>query len=229
MSKLPDGFVYLDEINSNIISNLLYFTNINVTGAPIKGYKANRAILTRQAALALDEAWKEFDSNGFNVVIYDAYRPQKAVNHIIEWSSNETADQSMKAYFYPYINHSDIFNLAYFARKSGHTRGSTIDMTIIAKEAVKLKEIKPIQRTLADGRIITYLDDGTVDMGSSFDLLDLASSGNSELVPPDARLNRSKFIEIMDKAGFNNNKREWWHFSLRNEPYPDTYFDFDVE
>lgn len=225
--ELPNGFVYLDEVNSNIISNLRYATEENFISENVRGYKANRVILTKQAALSLNEAWKIFDENGFNLVVYDAYRPTRAVDHFIEWSLNPNASQEKKSSYFPHIEHNTVFDKGYVAKKSGHSRGSTIDLTIIEKN----KCIKPVnitKRILKDGREINFLDDNTVDMGSSFDLFDEASTTLSEVVSEQALKNRKFLLDTMIKCGFKNYEFEWWHYTLINEPFPNDYFNFEI-
>ena len=225
---LPNGFVYIEDINPSITINLRYFSKINFVGSVIDGYKANRGILTKEAALALNNAWKLLDNDGYNLVIYDAYRPQKAVDNFVRWSNNPNYDRLMKLLFYPYIDHDKSFEEGYIAAKSGHTRGSTIDLTIIKKD----KNLDPLSyaaRQLADGRIITFINDGTEDMGSSFDLFDTASWSASTLLNQTNQNNRAYLIDIMKQCGFKNYEQEWWHFTLLNEPFPDTYFNFDIQ
>ena len=227
-ASLPDGFVYISDLNPNIIINLRYYGLINFVGSVVDGYKANRGILTKEAAEALNNAWKLLDNDGYNLVVYDAYRPQKAVDNFVRWANSTDYNQLMKLLFFPFIDHDKCFDLGYIALKSGHTRGSTIDLTIIKKDT-QLEPLKYTSRSLTDDRIITYLNDNTVDMGSSFDLFDLASWSKTSLVNQTAQDNREYLINIMKQAGFNNYEQEWWHFTLANEPYPNTYFNFDVE
>ncbi|MCC8372318.1 MAG: M15 family metallopeptidase [Rickettsia endosymbiont of Pseudomimeciton antennatum] len=187
--------------------------------------KANRVILTKPAAEALSAVQKELLANGYSLVIYDAYRPQRAVNYFIKWSQ-DLNDQTTKADYYPYANKEDLFKLGDIAKKSGHTRGSTVDLTIIKSSNV-LHDITITKRKLTDGRSISFLDDGTVDMGSSFDLFDKASYHDSKLISPEHLEKRNYLRAIMKKHGFNEYNKEWWHYTLNNEPFPNTYFDFE--
>jgi D-alanyl-D-alanine dipeptidase len=127
------------------------------------------------------------------------------------------------------VNKEDAFQLGYIAKKSGHTRGSTIDLTLISLGQHVQNPLTPIPRNLTDNFTILYLDDGTVDMGSSFDLFDEASHTNSTLVNETYYERRMMFKDIMEQSGFINYDREWWHYTLENEPFPDTYFDFDIQ
>ena len=224
--SLPETFTYVQ--NENIIINLRYLTQQNFIGKKITGYKSNVGILTKQAAAALYKAAEIFAKDGYQIVLYDAYRPQKAVDSFIEWSENKNYHQEMKTWFFPRIDHNKVFELRYVAKKSGHTRGSTIDLTII-KSDKKLKSVELKKRQLADGYEILFVDDNTVDMGSSWDLLDEASHPTSLLVSKEALRNRKYLQEVMEKVGFIGSPREWWHYTLKEEPIPDQYFDFDVQ
>ncbi|MDR0296856.1 MAG: M15 family metallopeptidase [Rickettsia sp.] len=226
-AKLPENFVYLKDINPTIIENLRYYSSKNFCGKVIDGYKANRVILTKPAAEALSEVQKELLANGYSLVIYDAYRPQRTVNYFIEWAK-DLSDQTTKSDYYPNVNKDDLFILGYIAKKSDHTRGSTVDLTIIKSSDV-LHDITITKRKLTDGRSISFLDDGTVEMGSSFDLFDVASHHDSNVITPEYLAQRGYLRAIMKKHGFNEYNKEWWHYTLNNEPFPNTYFDFEIE
>jgi len=225
------GFVYLHEIDPTILTSLRYHSNENFMGTPVDGYKKSVVIVTKQAADALKKAHDEFKKDGYRLVVYDAYRPQRAVDHFIRWS-NDVKDQIKKSDYYPRVNKADVFELGYVAKRSGHSRGSTIDLTLI-KEGQELYAIEVTKRTLLDGYIITFLDDGTVDMGSSFDLFDVASHFENNLIAEEFKKMRMYLKNIMEKHGFKSITDEWWHFTLKNEPFPankdDSYFDFEVE
>ncbi|CAF1188077.1 unnamed protein product [Rotaria sp. Silwood1] len=227
--RLPSGFVYLHDIIPDIQVSLRYASQENFIGCVINGYYSNVSIVTEAAALALKQAQQLVKEHGYELVIYDSYRPQKSVNHFIKWSEDPNDAQIKKDHYYPRINKEDLFTLQYIAKKSGHTRGSTVDLTIIPIGKRLLNPLIPIKRTLNDNSTILFLDDGTVDMGSSFDLLDEASHINSRLVNEIYQQMRMMFKDIMEKVGFINYEKEWWHYTLKNEPFPDTYFDFDVK
>ncbi|CAF2667190.1 unnamed protein product [Rotaria sp. Silwood2] len=227
--KLPSGFVYLHNIIPDIQVSLRYASEENFMGCVINGYYSNVSIVTEVAALALKQAQQLAKENGYELVIYDSYRPQKSVNHFIKWSEDTNVTQTKKDHYYPRINKEDTFKLQYIAKRSGHTRGSTVDLTIIPIGECLLNPLVPIKRILNDNSTILFLDDGTVDMGSSFDLLDEASHINSTLVNENHQQMRMMLKGIMEKAGFIVYEKEWWHYTLKNEPFPDTYFDFDVK
>ena len=205
-----NGFVYVKDYVPDVVEDLRYFTTNNFMGEPADGYKANRAILTREAAEALKAAADELRSMGYVIKIYDAYRPQQAVDHFVRWS--KTTDQRNKADYYPTKKKKSLFP-QYIARKSGHTKGSTIDMTIC------------------------YVETGEeVDMGSHFDYFGepshtmfLGSYVGGNVVTKKHQENRLLLRRIMVKHGFKPYESEWWHFTLKNEPYPKTFFNFPVQ
>jgi zinc D-Ala-D-Ala dipeptidase len=224
--KLPDGFVYLSDIIPDIQERVRYFTKLNFTGDKLNGYKCHRIIITTQAATSLKNVQEDLKKEGYSLVVYDGYRPQKAVDNFISWSQN--SENSMKEYFYPHVEKSKVFDLGYVAKKSGHSRGSTIDLTIIESNKIADNGFTPQKRKLIDGREFSYLEDNTVDMFSSFDLFDEASHHDTNLIPKEFLDRRNYLREKMKKYGFREYTNEWWHYTLENEPYPNTFFDFDI-
>ncbi len=223
-TKLPDGFVYLSDVDPSIIQSMRYCSTENFVGRVLPGYKKPRAILTKRAAEALSKVQKELLKEDYSLVVYEAYRPQKAVDLFIVWA-NDVADQKMKAQYYPNIDKRRVFELGYVGVKSGHSRGSTVDLTII-KVGQKIKTPEFSVRKIG-GRDIPFLDDGTVDMGSSFDFFGEESHDNSPLIPEPYAGRRVYLREKMMKY-FKIFPEEWWHFTLKDESFPATYFDFDV-
>lgn len=225
------GFVYLHEVDPTILVSLRYATDENFVGSPVDGYKKPFAIVTKQTAEALRQAQEELKKDGFSLVVYDAYRPQRAVNHLMRWA-NEKRNQIKKVEYYPYVNKNELFRLHYIAERSGHSRGSTVDVTIM-KDGEKLKPIERSVRRLLDGRTITFLDDGTVDMGSSFDLFDKASHSDNDFIAGHHKKKRDYLKMIMVKYGFKPYSNEWWHFRFAKEPFnaedDSSYFDFEIE
>lgn len=225
------GFVYLGEVDPTIIVSLRYCSDENFVGSKVNGYKKPVVILTNQAAQALKNVQSEVKKDGYSLVIYDAYRPQEAVNHFMEWSE-DINDQSKKEAYYPRVDKDKVFNLGYVARKSGHSRGSTVDLTII-KDGQEVCDIKTKDRKLLDGYTIKFLDDGTIDMGSSFDLFDTASHFENNLIKEKFKKLRTYLKTVMEKHGFKNYSNEWWHFTLKDEPFPasedSSYFNFPIE
>jgi zinc D-Ala-D-Ala dipeptidase len=205
---LPDGFVYVETVIPNIKTELRYFTDDNFIGRPIDGYLKPRCILTKEAAAALKKAQEELNTFGLGLKIYDAYRPKRAVDHFVRWAK-DLQDTKMKDSYYPNVEKKNLFHDGYIAKKSSHSRGSTVDLTIIS-----------VQESEANTDI---------DMGTTFDLFDTRSWPNDLSIPANQRAHRLLLQMIMKKHGFESYPKEWWHFTLKNEPYPDTYFDFPIE
>ena len=203
-AHLPGGFVYIDQVIPTVQYDIRYNIENNFVGTRIDGYKASTAILTNEAALALKAASEELDSQGYCLKIFDGYRPQKAVNHFIRWAE-DVNDTKMKSQYYPNVNKKDLFRLGYIATKSGHSRGSTIDLTLVYKESGK-----------------------ELDMGSSFDFLDNISAHGTTLITTEQAANREILKKAMQRHGFKSYVKEWWHYTLIKEPYPNQSFDFDI-
>ena len=225
------GFVYLSEVDPTILVSLRYYSNENFVGRTVDGYKKPVVILTRQAAQALKKVQDVVQKDGYCLVVYDAYRPQQAVNHFVRWGA-DNADRLKENHYYPRVAKDQVFELGYVATRSGHSRGSTVDLTIIKKDEL-LHDIVEKDRCLCDGFVIKFLDDGTLDMGSSFDLFDEASHSRNTLIDGQYQTRRLYLKNIMEQHGFKNFSNEWWHFTLKNEPFPadkdDSYFDFPIE
>ena len=214
MSNLPadyfsstdsSGFVLLTDVIPDAILEIRYYSTFNFVGARIDAYEAPVAYLSRGAAYALKRASDALIVRGYRIKIYDAYRPQSAVDHFKRWSEDLTATE-MKPYFYPELDKSELFSKGYIAGRSGHSRGSTVDLTIV---------------DMASGR--------EADMGSGFDLFgELSHSDYTQGLTEEQIENRSILRRAMTDSGFRPAFSEWWHFTLVNEPYPDTYFDFPI-
>ena len=229
LNKLPIGFVYIHDINKSIKVNLKYFTKDNFIGERVPHYKANVGIMTKKAAVALSKAQEKFLSKGYSIVIYDCYRPDSSVKYFVEWM-NEPNDTKRKKYHYPYVEKKIDMKDIYISSRSGHSRGSTVDMSIISLNKTLLTESVYSSRTF-NGKSYPFNDDNTVDCGTSFDLMDPASwSKNNTLnLTKEQKNNRELIKQVMESVGFKVLDEEWWHFSLKDEPFPNTYFDFDIE
>lgn len=193
-------------------------------GRPVAGYASKRIVCTTKAAQALARAQKDFQGKGYSLVVYDAYRPQRAVDEFMRWSS-DTADEIAKTRYYPTIDKKDVFKLGYVAEKSGHSRGSTFDVTLI-KIGNNVEHVKVSSKALTDGSVIPFLDDNTIDMGASFDLFHPASHHDTRLVDETYAERRNFLRSVMKTYGFKEYAEEWWHYTLANEPFADTFFDF---
>lgn len=197
-------FVYLDEAVPGLLWDAKYATSDNFTGAPVDGYFTNRVVGTRALAEALNKAMALARAQGCTLLVWDAYRPARAVRRFLQWAG-EPEDFRTKDAHYPNLQKTDIVPLGYVATESSHSRGSAVDLT------------------LADAR--TH---NPIGMGGGFDLMDEASH-HSARQPEEVRENRARLKAIMVQCGFAPYENEWWHYRLKNEPYPDTYFDFPIE
>ncbi|MBX9889994.1 MAG: M15 family metallopeptidase [Amoebophilaceae bacterium] len=224
--NIPADFVYLQDIDSSIIQSSRYNSNNNFMGRQVVGYPRGKIVAARQAAVQLKEVNKILTEKGYNLVVYDAYRPQRSVDEFLKWSQDPSG-QKAKAFYYPTVDKANVFELGYIAKKSGHSRGSTFDLTII-KSGDKVHEIRPVVRKLLNGDEIVFLDDGTVDMGSSFDLFHEVSHYGTTLISVEHQEYRKLLSEAMQACLFRPYEKEWWHYIMVKEPYPDTYFDFVV-
>lgn len=224
ISHPPKDFVYLHDIAPDIIESPRYTTSDNFLGRPVPGYTSQHIVCTKKLALALKKINTELKAKGYRIVVYDAYRPQTAVNAFIAWS-HDPHDQTAKPLYYPYLDKARIFPLGYLRKHSGHSRGSTVDLTLIPLDSA-LKPIQIQKRRLRDGENIAFLNDNTVDMGSSFDLFHDVSHHGTHLITPEQTHMRLLLKNTMEAHGFKPVSEEWWHYTLQDEPYPDTYFDF---
>lgn len=204
-SQLPDGFVYANDLIPDLEVDLKYLGSDNFVGQPVDGYRNNCLILTEQTVDALKKIQKALKQQNLAIKVYDGYRPQRAVNHFMRWA-RDLNDTINKAKFYPDVKKSELFKEDYIASRSGHTKGSTVDITIIDLDT---KE--------------------ELDMGSKFDFFGIQSWVNYKGITEKQKHNRQFLQTIMLKYGFKNYPREWWHFTLKEEPFPNTYFDFPVE
>ncbi len=198
------GFVSVGEMIPDILLDIRYYSSFNFIGERIDGYEEPAALLTREAALALKAVSDEAVSRGLRLKVFDAYRPQKAVDHFMRWAK-DPADDRMKAYFYPDLEKKEIIPQGYIAEHSGHSRGSTVDLTLLDMAS---------QRDL--------------DMGGTFDFFGGRSHPDWAGASEAQRANRMLLQGLMVKHGFRPLAEEWWHFTLENEPWPDTYFTFPV-
>ena len=200
----PSGFVLLADHVPHIVQEIRYYSTYNFVGERIDGYEEPVALLTLEAARALKSASNEMAVRGLRFKVFDAYRPARAVKRFIFWAI-EDDDVRMKPYFYPNIEKEDTFEGGYIAKQSSHSRGSAIDLTLLDMKTGK-----------------------ELDMGSPFDLFDEASHPNYRGISDEQYANRMLLQNTMVRNGFEPIDCEWWHFTLADEPYPDTYFDFPV-
>ncbi|MFC0626246.1 D-Ala-D-Ala dipeptidase VanX [Kribbella deserti] len=198
------GFVYVDELAAGLRWDAKYATWDNFTGKPVDGYFANRIVGTKALGAALERAREKAEPVGFGLLLWDGYRPQRAVDCFLRWSE-QPEDGRTKPRHYPNIDKAEMFRRGYVSTKSGHTRGSAVDLTLY------------------------HLDTGELAaMGGDHDLMDsISHHGAAGITPLEAR-NRRYLCSIMEASGFTRYNSEWWHYSLTEEPYPNTYFDFPI-
>jgi len=226
---LPDTFVHIEDVIPDALLDIRYFTEHNFLGVRVDGYQAPTCILTRQAAQALANVQKDLAPFGLTIKIYDCYRPQQAVDHFVRWAK-DIKDTKTKNEFYPTINKRNLFRDGYIAERSGHSRGSTVDLTIVPLPA----PIQPAYKT-GDPLQACYLPagvrfaDNSLDMGTGFDCFHELSHPENKNLGPLQRSHRLLLKTLMAKYNFRNLPEEWWHFTLNHEPYPDTYFNFPVK
>jgi zinc D-Ala-D-Ala dipeptidase len=224
---IPDGFVEIREVIPDVILDLRYLTNHNFLGVPVDGYQTEKCYITKTAADSLAKVQDELRKFNLTLKIYDAYRPQRAVDHFVRWA-NDLSDTLTKKEFYPTIDKSRLFIDGYIAEKSGHSRGSTVDLTIVPMPIPFQPEFEIDNQCECFKSIEQRFKDNSIDMGTGFDCFDSLSHTENNELTPQQRVNRLLLKSIMDKYGFNNLSEEWWHYTLRNEPFPKTYFDFEI-
>ena len=196
-------FIPIYTVVEDAAYDIRYYSSNNFTGNKINGYDAPVALMTKEGAKALSKAANDLRAKGYRLLIWDSYRPQKAVDNFVEWINNPNDDGDKS--FYPNLKKSDLLKGQYIMSKSGHTRGSTVDLTLIKR------------------------DGSFVDMGGTFDLFSEISHPDYKKLTGEQKKNRKILHDAMIKAGFKGIDSEWWHFTLEDEPYPDTYFNFDVK
>jgi len=203
--NLPEGFVYAKNLIPDLDVELRYYSSDNFVGDTIEGYNSNTLILTKATVEKLKLVQEELQEQNLCLKVYDGYRPQRAVNHFMRWARalNDTVN---KQQFYPNVKKRNLFNAGYIASRSGHSRGSTVDLTITDGETGE-----------------------PLDMGSPYDFFGEASWVDFKEITETQKKNRQLLQSVMLKHNFRNYSKEWWHFTLRWEPFSETYFDFEIE
>src|SRR4051812_20278246 len=225
---VPADFVALRSVDPTILQGIRYATPHNFTGRVVEGYTAPACLLTAPAARALRRAQQGLVRRGYSLKVYDCYRPQRAVDRFVAWSQ-DPGDRAMKAEFYPEVDKSRLFADGYIARRSGHSRGSTVDLTIVKLPAAPARAYRPGERLVpCYAPRQQRFPDASIDMGTGFDCFDERAHTLDRRIRGTARTDRLTLKKTMETAGFTGIPEEWWHFTYRAEPYPDTYFDFPV-
>jgi zinc D-Ala-D-Ala dipeptidase len=227
--KAPRSFVSLHKVDPSILLDIRYYTKHNFVGRRIHGYRAPMCILTRRAAKGLARVQAAVVPQGYTLKVYDCYRPQRAVNDFVRWA-RRLRDQRMKREFYPRVDKSRLFADGYIAERSGHSRGSTMDLTLVELPARE----QPKWRRGTFGLVPCFapyderFPDNTIDMGTGYDCFDTLAHTLDPRIQGLQRSNRLLLKSAMEAAGFTNYENEWWHYTLSDEPFPDTYFNFPV-
>ena len=206
-AALGQDLVDVRVLDASIGADMRYARADNFVGEAVDGYVAAKCLLSRPAAEALARVQSNLTEDGFGLLVFDCYRPQRAVDHFVRWAA-DTADVRTKAEYYPYVQKSRLFDEGYIASRSGHSRASTVDLTLGLRSA--------------DGSI------EPLDMGTPFDFFDPRSNTEAPNLAPDQLASRLRLRDAMEAGGFRNYVAEWWHYTLRDEPYPDEYFDLPI-
>ena len=204
-APVPAGFVDAAAVVDGLVVDMRYFGTDNFVGEKIDGYERPRCLLSVQAARALAAVQRDLAARGLGLKVFDCYRPVRAVAHFVRWARRIEDNPKRKAEYYPDIDKRDLFKLGYIAARSGHSRGSTVDLTLVRRA-----------------------DNAQLDMGTPYDFSGRQSWVADKSVSVEAQKNRALFAAAMARGGFRRYHKEWWHFTLANEPFPDTYFDFPV-
>jgi zinc D-Ala-D-Ala dipeptidase len=200
--RRPAAFVDAATLVPGLVIDMRYFGEDNFVGRRIDGYEQPRCLVTREAAQALADVARDLEPRGLKLKVFDCYRPKRAVAHFLRWAQ-AVNDLKNKSTYYPDLDKRQLFSGGYIAAQSGHSRGSTIDLTLVGKS-------------------------GELDMGTPFDFLGPRSNTLHAAIRGEPLKNRVLLAEAMGKRGFRGYDKEWWHFTLRREPFPETYFDFPV-
>lgn len=200
----PASFVDIGAAVPNLVADLRYFGPRNFVGEKIDGYEQPVCLLTKEAATALAAVQRDLAPKGLGLKVFDCYRPVRAVAHFMRWAKN-IADIRTKKEFYPEMDKRNLFRDGYLSSRSAHSRGSTVDLTLVR-----------------------LADKGELDMGTPYDFFSQRSWPSDTHIGAEAQANRKMLAGAMRAHGFRPYEKEWWHFTLRNEPFPDTYFDFPV-
>jgi zinc D-Ala-D-Ala dipeptidase len=227
--KMPDNFVDIQKIIPDVALDIRYYGPHNFLGERVDGYLAPKCFLTKEVAQALSNVQKDLVPFSMTLKIYDCYRPQRAVDHFVRWAKEIDNTKTMRE-FYPTIDKRNLFKDGYIAEKSGHSRGSTIDLTIVPLPTPGQADYIPGQK-LAKCYLpaAKRFHDNSIDMGTGFDCFHELSNTANANIGCQQKINRLLLKSLMEKHGFKNYDMEWWHYTLKNEPYPDTYFNFVIE
>jgi zinc D-Ala-D-Ala dipeptidase len=227
--RFPEGFVDVKEVIPSVLLDIRYYGCHNFLGERVDGYRAPKCILTKEAAKALADVQEELSRFSLSLKLYDCYRPQRAVDHFVRWAKAIDNTRN-KEVFYPTVDKKDLFRDGYIDTRSGHSRGSAVDLTIVPVP-VPIQAHDTPEQTLygchhpAGARF----HDSGLDMGTGFDCFHELSHTANPAIGIEQKKNRLLLKSIMEKHGFRNFEKEWWHYTMKNEPFTETYFDFIIE
>jgi zinc D-Ala-D-Ala dipeptidase len=246
-APVPAGFVDAAAVVDGLVVDMRYFGTDNFVGEKIDGYERPRCLLSVQAARALAAVQRDLAARGLGLKVFDCYRPVRAVAHFVRWARRIEDNPKRKAEYYPDIDKRDLFKLGYIAARSGHSRGSTVDLTLVrradngafsGKVDTDLGSTRDQHSTVPKSptgdlggfpqKMRPTTEATQLDMGTPYDFSGRQSWVADKSVSVEAQKNRALFAATMARGGFRSYHKEWWHFTLANEPFPDTYFDFPV-
>lgn len=227
-SPLPEGFVYLRDIDPTIVQDIRYAGSHNFVGRPVKGYLAAECILSEPAAKALAGVQKKLAEKRLSLIVWDCYRPKRAVDDFLNWSK-DPAHTEMKAEFYPNTDKEKLFALGYLAKRSAHSRGSTVDLGIVSTPFSSAPPPSPSQLKACTAPKGERFEDGAIDFGTGYDCLDEMASTSDPRAGEAALRHRQMLKSDMQDAGFRSYSKEWWHFELADEPFHQQGFDFEIQ
>jgi D-alanyl-D-alanine dipeptidase len=224
--EMPQDFVYLREVDPSIQQDMRYAGAANFMGRNVPGYEAAECVLVEQAADALKAVQAELKDRQLALKVYDCYRPARAVASFVDWAE-QPDDPKTKSIYYPALEKRALFP-GYIATRSGHSRGATVDLTLIplGSQPPSVHTQASAACTAAQGE---RAPDNSLDMGTSFDCFDIKANTETSGLTDEEQKNRTLLVNVMSRHGFKNYDKEWWHFTLENEPHPDTIFDFPIE
>jgi zinc D-Ala-D-Ala dipeptidase len=225
--EMPEGFVYLRDVDPTILQDMRYAGAQNFTGHSVPGYGAPECVLVKQAAEALRAVQSELRDKQLTLKVYDCYRPARAVAAFVAWSK-QPDDPKAKSTYYPALQKRDLFP-DYIALVSGHSRGATMDLTIVPLNVCEPASPPAGSPTPCTAPLGQRAADASIDMGTAFDCFDVKTHTVVPGLAPAQQQNRQMLVDVMARHGLKNYEKEWWHFMLEKEPYPDTIFDFPIE
>ncbi|MFA6903447.1 MAG: M15 family metallopeptidase [Gallionellaceae bacterium] len=220
--------VSLLDTDESIIIEMRYFSDFNFTSQRVPGYEANKCLLVKDAAKALSEVQHDLLKQGFSLKVYDCYRPQMAVDYFMRWAA-DASESSMKQTFYPDENKSDLVGKGYIAERSGHTRGDSIDLTLVRLPANAQPAFVKINQQKCTAPVAQRFADNSVDMGTGYDCFDSRSHTMSPVIQGVAHANRVLLEQVMARHGFSNYKKEWWHYTYIRPYGPKQFYNFSIK